>query len=44
MNGFVYTIDSANARTTKIAGAAKANWNFAGTKTCWITVAGSGCV
>jgi type IV pilus assembly protein PilE len=44
MTGFNYTITETNARGTTISGAPKANWNFAGTKACWITAAGGNCL
>ncbi|MGB8856657.1 MAG: type IV pilin protein [Burkholderiales bacterium] len=41
--GFVYTINEQNQRTTQIGAPAKSNWQFAGTKNCWITGAGNNC-
>jgi type IV pilus assembly protein PilE len=42
MAGFTYTIDQNNARTSTIAGAARAGWNTPLTN-CWITKAGGQC-
>jgi type IV pilus assembly protein PilE len=42
MDGFTYTIDGQNARTTTIVAPAKPNWRTA-LQNCWITGPGSSC-
>jgi type IV pilus assembly protein PilE len=42
MNGFSYTIDQSNTKTSAIASPAKINW-VASSTTCWITNMGGQC-